>query len=95
MPDGPQPTSERLAAELESKGHAAMAMAARQGYYDEYKTEIPFPLVQLVTDLTQVEEWGLIERVKAGDFDATREEAAAWAASPEGLESFGRLLSGE
>lgn len=37
----------------------------------------------------------LIERVKEGDFDGTREEADEWAQSPEGKATFGKLVGGE
>lgn len=86
-------TRERLAQALiaERYVHAEMIAAARGARYDEWlATETAFPLMLLVDDLKQYGEQahGLIERVKAGDFDCTKEEGDAWAASPEGQATF-------
>jgi hypothetical protein len=33
----------------------------------------------------------MVDRVKDGDFDASKEESDAWAASPDGQETFRQL----
>lgn len=87
------PTAERLARALDAAMLPEMAARAREGYYDEWRSELPFPLMQLVNDLNAAGRVDLVERVKAGEFDATAEEAQAWAASPEGQETMQALWS--
>ena len=89
------PTSERLAQALEAENTpllAGMIIKARQGYYDDYKSPLAFPITQLIDDLRG---WGftsLVCRAVAGEFDSTKEEAEAWANSPEGVASFRSLF---
>lgn len=91
-----EPTSERLARELDRAGlPASMVEAARNGRYDEYKSPLAFPLIQLVDDLRKAGDPGnLVQRVMNGDFDCTKEESDAWAASPEGQAAFRSLTEG-
>ena len=98
-------TSARLAAALAAIPGCPpeMPACARYGYYDEWRSPLAAPLVQLVTDLrVQCRAPGVPERsrpmyealarrVAAGEFDATKAEAEAWAASGEGRETM-RLL---
>lgn len=67
---------------------------ARSGYYHDYRSPLAFPIMQLVHDLQAVGLYELAERAKRGDFDATREEADAWAASEDGQATFRDLLGG-
>lgn len=86
MPDDPVPTTERLALALEAAGDrnlTPLIEKARAGFYDDYKSPLAFPIIRLVTDLSALGHEALAERAKAGDFDATREEAKAWAKSDE------------
>lgn len=89
-------TKDRLAEALEKAGcHAAAELAAR-GYYDDYLSPLALPAMQLVKDLSKIdtpEARAIIERVKDGDFDATAEEADAWARSVDGQQAPGRLIS--
>lgn len=81
-------TSERLAAALEAaNAPKAMVTAARAGCYDDFKSESPTPIMDLVRDLRQCGLTHLADRAIAGEFDATREESEAWAAA-----NLGRLL---
>jgi len=87
-------TKDRLAQALQ-KIDPAMAEAAAAGYYDDFLSPLATPIYQLVTDLRKVgtpEALVLAGRAIDGEFDATKEESAAWAASPEGVETFGKLL---
>jgi hypothetical protein len=88
-------TTERLARALEAKGDPRLRLLverARQGYYDDYKSELDFPLNQLVADLNEIGGHSdLVQRAIHGDFDATREEAREWANTPEGREAFREL----
>jgi hypothetical protein len=70
------------------------------GHYHDFLSPLDFPEIQLVADLralarhpaTPRDSRPLIrqvaQRVIDGDFDASPEESAAWAASPEGRETF-------
>lgn len=91
MADEPVPTSERLARVLEARGNpklARMIALTREGHYDDFRSPLATPIYQLVRDLIQNGEHELAERAKAGEFDATPAEAAAWVQSGEGQAAF-------
>lgn len=81
-------TRERLAAAIREAAtdgrHERLAKRAEAGYYDDYLSHLPTPIVQLVKDATQMGLHGIAERAKAGEFDGTKEEAEAWFSSEEG-----------
>lgn len=84
-------TKERLASALEERKNprlAAMIRKARAGEYDDYLSDSATPINDLVRDLRQNGEHELAERAIVGEFDGTKEEAEAWANSPEGRETF-------
>ena len=88
-------TKDRLAAELRKAGLEDMATKAAEGYYDDFLSPLDTPIVTLVCDLGKAdtpEAKALRLRAMNGDFDATDDEASAWAVSPDGLETFGRLI---
>lgn len=91
-------TTERLARALEERENprlAAMIVRAREGYYDDYLSPLATPIIHLVQDLRQNGEHELAGRAMQGEFDGTKEEAEAWAQSPEGrevFEEFGRVI---
>lgn len=72
------PTSDRLAKVLEEHGLLDMAAKARAGYYDDYRSPLATPIVQLVKDLSAVNRKDLAERAMAGEWDGTRDEGEAW-----------------
>jgi hypothetical protein len=77
----PLPTTERLAQALEALNDpnlAAMIGRARAGCYDEFKTDLTLPLVQLVSDLRAAGHPGMAQRVIDGEFDSTLEEGQEW-----------------
>jgi hypothetical protein len=61
-------------------------------YYHDFVGVPAMPAAQLVADLRTAKLGQLVDRVKAGDFEATNAEADAWAASPEGQQAYRRLL---
>lgn len=71
-----------------------MVAKAREGYYHDYLSPLATPITQLVIDLQDVGLSDLAERAKRGDFDATSEEADAWARSPDGQAAFRELTEG-
>lgn len=82
---------------------AGMIRDAGRGYYHDYLSPLDLPETQLAADLASTADalpepqrpavLSLRDRVIAGEFDASRAEADAWAASPEGRAAF-RALHG-
>jgi hypothetical protein len=95
-------TKDKLAAALREVGFDRMADKAATGYYHDFLSPLDLPEMQLVHDLDHADTTEemrpkvevLRRRVLLGDFDATEEEGEAWAASPEGQETF-RMLIGD
>ena len=100
----PVSTKEKLAQVLHARGLFDMESKARDGYYDDFQSSVATPILQLVNDLRvkagackdlqirgAIE--GLAKRAIAGEFDATKEEADAWAKSPDGRAAFNDLVS--
>jgi hypothetical protein len=94
-------TAEFLGRVLDELGTADLAHRARLGHFDDYfaPAEVAdgFELIRLVREL---QGWGrgtnrvarlrarvVIDAVKRGEFDGTREEAQRWAASLDGQEA--------
>jgi hypothetical protein len=78
---------EKLAQALaEADAPSSMIAAAREGRWDDYLSPHPFPQVLLIEDLRANGLEHLIDRVKDGDFDATKADSDAWAKSeaPQG-----------
>lgn len=72
-------TKDRLAQALR-EAHAPddMVLKAVGGYYDDYESPLATPIMQLARDCNEHRLWHLEKRVKAGEFDGTREESEAW-----------------
>lgn len=83
----PQSTADRLGDALEAVGLTKMAERAREGFYDDYRSPLPFPQMTLVRDLRQARQRELADRVMNGEFDASSAEAQAWIDSPEGQDA--------
>jgi len=71
-------TKDRLAETLREHGLDEMADLAAKGHYDDFESEIAFPLTKLVIGLRDAGKHELIQRVMKGEFDATASEAEAW-----------------
>jgi hypothetical protein len=90
------PTTERLACALEAAGAPQdMIARARGGFYDDFKSDLATPIVQLVQDAHAIGLKDIAQRAMKGEFDATKEESDAWAQSPEGEAAFRLLMIGE
>lgn len=90
-------TKDKLAAALRKAGLEDMAKKAETGYYDDFLSPLGAPALQLAGDLARAgtpAALALRKRHINGEFDSTKEESDAWAASPEGQEAIGRLLKG-
>lgn len=97
-------TYDQLAAELRKLGLDSMADEAAKGMYHDFLSPYPLPEMRLVRDLMlehtkygddeakRVAIMALRRRVADGEFDASKEESDEWAASPEGQETFRKLV---
>jgi hypothetical protein len=96
-----QLSSRRLATALRELGLEALSLRADRDEFNDYFSQHEFPLLKLVAELSGPKikhKYGvqrLIERIKQGEFDGTPEEAEEWAQSPEGQDTFRRLLEGK
>jgi hypothetical protein len=103
-----KPSKVKLAEALAEVPGMPPAMLARAagGYYHDYESPLAMPEVQLVRDLRDMAELpatgpkaraalrAIAHRVMEGDFDATKAESDAWAASAEGQEVMREFMSG-
>lgn len=99
-------TTDRLVAALREIPGVPVDMIsyALDGYYDDYRLPMAFPITQLCIDLKELAAapatphdsrqllQGLRRRVMDGEFDGTAEESEAWAQSPEGQAAFRELF---
>lgn len=90
-----EPTKLRLARVLREAGLESMAAAAERGRYDDYQSESATPCVDLVNHLKAAGAHELARRAMDGEWDATREESDAWAASPDGQAAFAELIGAQ
>lgn len=80
----PVPTSVRLARTLrEEQCPQELVDNARAGHYDDFKSELPVPEFQLYADLKKIGRDDLVERLIAGEWDATAEESQEWMKSDD------------
>jgi hypothetical protein len=88
-----EPTTEKLARALEEAGAPlAMIEKARIGYYDDFKSPLAMPETQLLTDARKHGLDDIAQGVLEGRWDATSEEADAWAKSAEGQAAFREVM---
>lgn len=89
-------TKERLADAMREAGLPAEFVArAQAGEFDDFESTQPLPfihLVQVLGVLGTPAALAVIERARNGEFDATDEEAAEWAASAEGQYAYKSVL---
>lgn len=89
-------TKERLAQAMEAAMcPVQMIASARAGLYDDYESNLAMPLMHLVHELRQIGQHALARRVIDGEFDGTREEGDAWAASEDGQAALRDLTKGK
>ncbi len=103
----PQPTStkERLARDIDALATARndpeltpMIRKAREGYYDDYESPLATPCIQLVIDFRTMGYEGMAQKAMDGRWDATKDEAEAWAnkqTDPEILEALQLLVGSD
>lgn len=84
-----------LAQELRKAGLNEMADRAATGWYHDYLSPLDTPAITLADDLALAgtpSALALRARHLDGEFDATKEESDDWANSPDGQQTFRRLL---
>lgn len=80
-----KPTTERLAEALSNaRAPQEMISRARSGYYDDFKSDLLFPVRALVEDARKYHLNNIALRAMNGEFDAQDFEAREWAKSAEG-----------
>ena len=85
-------TSDKLAdALMAADAPADMVIRARAGHYDDYKSSLATPYIQLVLDASGVGLVDIAERARNGEWDAQKWESDEWAASAEGQETLAAL----
>lgn len=92
----PLHTKDYLAGELRKAGLGDMAIKAAQGLYHDFLSPLATPEMQLLADLRAAgtpAALALAERHMRGEFDASKEESDAWAASDDGRAAFEGLTS--
>ena len=89
-----QPTTEKLAKALEElKAPKWMIDNARNGVYDDFKSQYAMPLhVLAIAAQSQGLPQSFIDRVIDGEFDAQLWESEKWFQSPEGQQVLNELL---
>ena len=100
-------STDRLVEALRAAGLNEMANKAATGYYHDFVSPLDTPSVQLAHDLRTFAEAPSLSELRRlavrtvlarhmnGEFDATKEESDAFAASQEGRETFAHLLNPE
>lgn len=84
-----KPTTEKLAEALSlARAPKWMIEKALEGVYDDYKSELPMPIHQLVLDATRNNLPTIAMDAIDGKFDAQDWEADEWAKSPDGRATF-------
>lgn len=90
-------TSEKLAIALEAKQKKELTetiIKAKNGYYDNYKSPLMEPQLQLIEDLRIIGGCDdLIKKVTDGEFEPTKKECEAWWTSNDGKEVSRRIGS--
>jgi hypothetical protein len=72
-------TTERLANALREAGAPAdMVIRAEGGYYDDFRSPLATPCIQLVNDARRHGLADIAQRAINGEFDATKEESDEW-----------------
>jgi hypothetical protein len=88
-----EPTTEKLAKALEEvNAPSEMIYKARAGYYDDFKSPLAMPEMQLLADARMYNLESIAQGVMEGKWDSTKEESDEWAKSPEGQEVFDQLV---
>lgn len=90
-----QPTTAKLAQALRETGASNVMIArAEAGYYDDFKSPLATPIMQLVADARAEGFENIAIRAMNGEWDAQQWEAKAWAQSPDGQAVMKQIMKG-
>lgn len=90
------PTSEKLAQSLRAvNAPLDMIVRAEVGYYDDFRSELAYPVKQLVLDAVANGLPDIAMRAMESEFDAQNWEIDAWANSSEGQETLKQYMKGQ
>lgn len=89
-------SQDRLVRALRDAGMPPQMISdAENAYYDDFRSPLDMPEIQLADDLQHIgtpAAMEVLDRHLAGEFDATAEEGKEWARSPEGQDALRSLL---
>lgn len=87
-------STERLVVDLVG-AHApdSLVVAARDDAFHDFKSDSATPIIDLVHECERHGLHSIAKRARSGDYDATKQEADEWAASPDGQRAFRELTS--
>ena len=88
-------TKDKLADALREADLPEMAAKAATGWYHDFLSPLEMPCLQLANDLAAVgtpKALAVRARHLNGEFDASKAESDAWAASPEGQRALRGLI---
>lgn len=88
---GDRSTEKLVDALVEAGASDPLVAQARASRFHDFRSDSATPIVDLVFQLRLEGLIGLAERAMDGEFDATKEEADAWASSEEGPSVFRNL----
>jgi hypothetical protein len=98
-------TSQHLADVLRAAGFDDLAVRAEADEFHDFLSPHALPetmLAEILADYAatpipaqRIAAMNIRQRLIDGEFDASDEESDEWAASPEGQETFGKLVRGE
>lgn len=72
-------TKDKLARDLRADSAPQwMIKNATNGYYDDYESELAYPITQLVSDCERVGLVRIATRARNGGYDSTKSEAELW-----------------
>jgi hypothetical protein len=89
---GDRSTTRLVAALLKVGAPDDLVAAALQGAFHDFKSPSATPIIDLVQECERHGLSGIAAAARAGEFDATREEADEWAASADGQATFRQLI---
>lgn len=89
-------TTEKLAQALTfARAPQSMIALARDGYFDDFKSPLAFPIRALVAEASKYHLNNIALRAMNGEFDAQDWEADAWGKSAEGQAMIQDLYEGK
>jgi hypothetical protein len=90
---GDRSTDKLVVALIGANAPDSLVVAARKSAFHDFKSDSITPSINLVRECERNGLPSIAQRARQGEFDAGKDEADAWAESPDGVSTF-RYLSG-